>query len=148
MYKSLAWGWSIRAATAPPWRDRVPFGYTGVPFGSTWVSSGSTSLLSLSNQVLRLHSGCLRTCWIELSLQREHDFAILQELKFGPLFGHLLDQCPPSFRRQKHLRSSLGCSCGLLLRLYCSGIHKRSLLALLSRSIPSWVPFAALGISF
>ena len=53
------------------------------------------------------------------------------------LFGHLLDSCPPPFRRQKHLRSSLGCSCGLLLRpllhpLMLSGIRKESLLALLS----------------
>ena len=41
-------------------------------------------MLSVSNPVLRLHLGCLQTCWIELSLQREHDFALLQELKFGP----------------------------------------------------------------
>ena len=44
---------------------------------------GFISVLSVSNSVLRLHLGCLRTCWIELS-QRQHDFALVQELKFGP----------------------------------------------------------------
>ena len=65
-------------------------------------------MLSVSNPVLRVHLGRLRTCWIELSLQREHDFALLQELQFGHLLGHLLDPCPLPFRHQTHLRGSLG----------------------------------------
>ena len=61
------------------------------------VSVGFISVLAGSNPVLRLHSGCLRTCWIELSLERELDFTLLQEFQFGRLFGHLLDLCPLLF---------------------------------------------------
>ena len=116
-------------------------------------SAGFISMLSVSNPVLRLHLGCLRTCWIELSLQREHDFALLQELQFGHLFGHLLDPCPLPFRHRTHLRGSLRCSCGLPLRpllppLMLSGIRKGSLLALGSLFAPPWVPFTALGVLF
>ena len=116
-------------------------------------SAGLVSQLPVTNPVLRLHLGCSRTCWIELSLQRELDFALLQELPFGSLFGHLLDPCPPPFRRQTHLGSSLGCSCGLLVRpllppLMPSGIRKGSLLALGPLFSLSWDPFAALGVSF
>ena len=93
------------------------------------------------NPVLRLHSGGLRTCWIELWLQPEHDFALPQELQLGPLFGDLLDPCPLPFRHQTHLRGSLRCSCGFPLRpllppLMLSGIRKGSLLALGSLFVP------------
>ena len=77
-----------------------------------WGSAGFISMLSVSNPVLRLPLGCLRTCWIELSLQRELNFALLQELRFGSLFGYLLDPCLLPFRRQTHFRGSLGSSFG------------------------------------
>ena len=48
--------------------------------------AGFLSQLSVTNPVLRLHLGCSQTCWIELSLQRELDFALLQDLRFGPPF--------------------------------------------------------------
>ena len=73
-----------------PLRDRVPFGASLASYSALLGSAGFISMLSLSHLVLRFHLGCLRTCWIELSLQRELDFALLQELRFGPLFGHLL----------------------------------------------------------
>ena len=45
-------------------------------------------MLLVIDPVLRLHLGSLWTCWIEFSLQQELDFALLQELQFGHLFGH------------------------------------------------------------
>ena len=114
------------------------------------VSAGFMSLLSVSNPVLRLHLGCLRTCCLELSLQRELDSALLQGLLFGPLFGHLLDPCSLPFRHQTYLRSSLGCSCGLLLRpllppLLPSAIRQGSLVVLGLLFAPSWVPSVAIA---
>ena len=82
-------------------------------------SAGFISMLSVSNPVLRLHLGCLRTCWIELSLQRELDFALLQELRFGPIFGYLLDPCLLPFRHQTHFRGSLGSSVGSHCAFIC-----------------------------
>ena len=122
-------------------RDRIPFGVCLASYSALLGSAGFISMFSMSNPVLRLHLGCPQTCWIELSLQREHDFTLLQELQFGPLFGHLLNPCPLHFRRQTYLRSSLGCFCGLLLRpllppLLPSGIRQGSLLALGSRLLP------------
>ena len=105
-------------------------------------------MLSVSNPVLMLRLGCLRTCWIELSLQREHDFAILQELQFGTLFGDLLDPCPPSFRRQKDLGARLGASVASFDALWhLRGVTARPPVTV----IPSWVPFdalARLGLGF
>ena len=81
-------------------------------YGALLGSAGFISMLSVSNPFLRLHLGRVRTCWIELSLQREHDFALLQELRFGPLFGYLLDPCLLPFRHRTHFKGSLGFSIG------------------------------------
>ena len=95
-------------------------------------------MLSLSNL------WCLRTCWIELSLQPELDFALLQELPIGCLFGSLLDSFPFPFRCQTHLRAIETFFASLAALWHPPGItaQLRSLFA------SSWVPFAALGVSF
>ena len=85
--------------------------------------------------------GCLRTCWIQLSLQPELVFVFFQKLRFGNLFGYLLDPCPLPFRHQTYLRRSLSCSCRLLLRpllppLLPAGIRQHFLLLLGSRLLP------------
>ena len=91
---------------------QVPFGVCLASYSALLGSAGFLFMLSSSKPVLRLHLECLRMCWIELSLQREHDFAFLQELQFGHLFGHLLDACPLPFRHQTHLRGSVGALAG------------------------------------
>ena len=65
-----------------------PHGGTGSLLVPAWAASysvllGSTVflfMLSVSNPVLRFHAGCFRICWLELSLYRELDFVLLQEL--------------------------------------------------------------------
>ena len=91
---------------------RLLHGRNQVPFVANFGSTGFIFMLSVSNPVLKPHSGFLQTCWIELSLQRELDFALLQELQFGHLFGHCLESFLPIFRRQTHLSGSLGSSLG------------------------------------
>ena len=73
-----------QAPPMAPWRDRVPFGASLASYSALLGSAGFISMLLVSNPDLRPHLGCLRTCWIELSLQRELDFALLQELCGSP----------------------------------------------------------------
>ena len=153
IYKWGAQGWGLRAAAAPPWRDRVPFGASLASYSAFLGSAGFISMLSVSNPVLRLHLGCLRTCWIELSLQRELDFPLLQELRLVFFFGAPSGCMSASFSSPNALQGPTWFFYRLPLRprlppLLLSGICNGSLLALGSLFAQSWVQFPALGVSF